>query len=490
MPNDASHSCRFKRSESGADSLRQSLLRAQRSVKLSLNKLRGDIEILDRCQFPGDHPGPRLWLDLMRGLLETADRYVESSNDPGKPERTAHDLVRRATDLSVDVYHFLKIFEGSTVADLPYAVAQPMQRWLDDLNVKNSVLFRSELVMNYEVARTPKGNIAGIRDQSSSLTAAIQAVKWPFIRITVPSKAFSLVPHLAIVAHEIGHLLYDDDEFQKTLNLKIDPKKSFETVAKSIEGKTYSRALREKIQGVFLNWLEEFCADAFAYHLTGPAVFFAAGELFQTGGGDFGVGETHPANQLRMKAMHDQLVKPSGRSFAVAFKKHTGVELRLDMNSALLKSTASRLEIEGEVATNSTDGELPKICAGLHAIFPGILPQIYQATETHLRRMSPTAIYTPRQFDADLQEHLGPLLAAIPAIETGSDIVNTKPTSLVSILNVGWTVLLTKIESLQVRVGSDDLNAERLEKLHDLLLKAIELSEAKRRWQEIDRARP
>jgi hypothetical protein len=44
--------------------------------------------------------------------------------------------------------------------------------------------------------------------------------------------------------------------------------------------------------------------------------------------------------------------------------------------------------------------------------------------------------------------------------------------------------LLTKLDQLKVRTTPDDLlGAEKVERLHDLLLKAVELSEARREWE-------
>ena len=61
-----------------------------------------------------------------------------------------------------------------------------------------------------------------------------------------------------------------------------------------------------------------------------------------------------------------------------------------------------------------------------------------------------------------------------------------KPAEFVSILNVGWIALLCRIEDFDANVSDTPKHLRggaRSEKLHDLLLKAVELSEARRKWQ-------
>jgi hypothetical protein len=57
---------------------------------------------------------------------------------------------------------------------------------------------------------------------------------------------------------------------------------------------------------------------------------------------------------------------------------------------------------------------------------------------------------------------------------------------LAGILNVGWAALLAKLGDLPdaaVPPGADPI-AQKMEKLHELLLKAVELSDARLTWEE------
>jgi hypothetical protein len=56
---------------------------------------------------------------------------------------------------------------------------------------------------------------------------------------------------------------------------------------------------------------------------------------------------------------------------------------------------------------------------------------------------------------------------------------------LASILNIGWATLLTRLDRIPDKGGTAGLSdARRFDQLHQLLLKAVELSEARRLWSE------
>lgn len=108
---------------------------------------------------------------------------------------------------------------------------------------------------------------------------------------------------------------------------------------------------------------------------------------------------------------------------------------------------------------------------------------IFDQTQHYLEQNCPALIYTPEQFEHDLQDHIDALLSAVPPIETGLDLNQKTPTEFASILNVGWVLLLTKLDDFRVRTVGNGDTSEKADKLHSLLLKAVELSEASRVWK-------
>jgi len=420
---------------------------------------------------------------LVSGLLDTADGYLSESDRPRIAASEALNLIRDSVKLGTEAYDCLAFIRGASTDEIPYPIAPPLKRWFDNLQLPNSTFFRAELVANYELRPIPEQYFLGIRNPSASLTAAIKQVTWPFLRVTVPSGAFAIIPHLAIVAHEIGHALYT--------------KISWDLTAFSAEGDAVKRRIMARLgvtsldlstqkfmSNLFSRWFQEFSADAFALYLTGPAIFFSLSELMQFRGGSYTLSDTHPASDLRLSALYERLNDGGEQSFSKLFKKHTAQELTQDFNSHLLQLTPNADKIFADAVAKKITNEHAAVLAEVHTSMPKAVQLVYDHVYAYLQANAADAIYTPDQYDKDLTDHLEPMLAAVPPIESGSDLRRKTSTEFATILNVGWAVLLTKLPDLRVKTsGADQFHCERLERLHGLLLKAVELSEAKRTWQ-------
>ncbi len=184
---------------------REDLGRTRLFVAFYLGRLRSQVRELRGQKYPGNHPGPRRWLSLVSGLLDTAERYLSDSNEASKDESEVRTLITDASHLCSNAYYCLEIMSGADVADLPYPLVRPLQRWFDQLGLSQDTFFRTELVENYELRQFERTSFSGIRDPAPSLVDAINQTRWPILRVTVPGRAMGIIPHFAIVAHEIGH---------------------------------------------------------------------------------------------------------------------------------------------------------------------------------------------------------------------------------------------------------------------------------------------
>lgn len=453
--------------------------RARLSVEFCLGRLRLQVEELTSQQYPGNHGGPKLWLELTIGLLDTAASYLEKSKNTQSTDECV-SLVRDAARLGTLAYQCLSLMYGSSIAFLSPPIATPLQRWLDTLGFKNSSLFRSEATANYELLRIEDKPFTRIREANPTLTSAIKNLNWPIFRITVPTKAFGIIPHFAIVAHEIGHALYDRVIWD--LSGFAGEEQQLLARVSSRTGAALTPQLQRTLQKVFLSWFQELAADAFAFLITGPAIFFSLCDFFQLLGNGYGLCQTHPANDLRRSAVFRQLEDASsGRSFAQVFERHTREHLDETFNSGILIPTPSTAEISNDLRGAGADDGTAAVMAELHSSMPYLIPIIYTQARNHLITTAPSAIYTVEQYDADLTSHLQPMLAAIPPIESPSGEI-TVPTDFACILNIGWATLLTKLAEFRIATNEND-NWERMEALHSLLEKAVELSEVKRLWE-------
>jgi hypothetical protein len=447
------------------------------SVQFCLRRLRKQTRDLSESQYPGDHLGPKTWLRLVVGLLDTADGYLLRSANAA----TEDDSIRLASDaaqLAAYAYHCLSLMRGSNIADLEYPIVPPLQRWLDSVGLTNSSFFRAELVANYELIRFVADDFLRIRDPAPSLTTALADIRWPLLRITVPSRAFAIIPHFAIVAHEVGHALYSRIGWDLTA-FAAEVQNVIQRVQQRLGVTALSADMLRALQQVFSNWFEEMAADAFAAYLTGPAIFFSLADFFQLLAGGYGLSHTHPASDLRRRVLFEYL-KQGAPSFATVFKRHTKQELTETFNSSLLIPTPSKDQIFNDLQ-NQYPAEWAAAMAELHESMSLAAPMIYNQIGTYLAQHHQDAIYTPLHFDEDLANHLLPLHAAVPPVEVtkGRAVV---PAEFATILNVGWTGLLVNLHRLGIAGGE---LADKVEGLHDLLLKGVELAEVRRRWESV-----
>lgn len=455
--------------------------RARRSIEFCLGRLRLQAEELRSEQYPGNHPGPRHWLDLVNGLLDTADSYLDLSRTASDVDQAAA-LARDAARLGSMAYQCMYLMQGSSVAHLSPPITIPFQRWLDTLGFPNTAIFRAETVVNYELFRQDEKPFTRIRNPAPTLVAAIAALKWPLFRITLPTKGFAILPHFAIVAHEIGHALCD--RLNWDLSAFAPEEKPLIDRVQAKLGHSLTPESLTFFQKVFLHWFHELAADAFAFFLTGPAIFFSLCDFFQLLGNGYGLTATHPANDLRRRAIYKQLVVTQSKdSFVSVFQKHAGLQLDEAFNSGILIPAPPKSDIWSDTKNSGATDFAAAILSELHESVELLVPMIYHQAREHLRAVAPQTIYSPEAYDEDLNTHLQAMLAAIPPIESvqGAELTAAR---FASILNVGWVALLTKFDEFRI-AGEGAGNWERMEVLHSLLEKAVELSEVKRLWESV-----
>lgn len=455
--------------------------RARLSVKFSIERLKKQTaEQFDR-KFPGDHPGPQKWLEIIFGLLDTADNYLEKSNDPNCNPQDAEQLVSDTAQISNLAYQCLEIMRGADINELPYPIVPPLQRWFDQVNIINSTFFRAELVANYEKVEIDGSFFKRIRNPAPRLLQAISNIEWPMFRITVPSKTYGVLSHFAIVAHELGHAIYPRINWDLTQFTNTEYPKIVQRIAQRLKTQALDIETQTHLMEVFQKWFEELAADAIAFKLTGPAIFFALSEFLQLLGG-YGLCHSHPAHDLRRIILYKKLCEGDSNSFKSIFDNHTKIQLTESINSVLLVATPKKDQIFNDMNAQYQDNKLAAVLAELHESMENVVDIIYDQIDSYMQSNTSTAIYTSKKYDEDLSKHLEPIIYAIPPIEFGEKLEDKTPTEFSSVLNVGWAALLTQLGDLKIQTDNNKFGEEKLENLHGLLLKAVELSEARRLW--------
>jgi len=449
--------------------------RARLSVLFFLDRLRDQISLLKAQQFPGSQVGPDLWLELASGLLDTARSYLDRSENVNIAE--ALKLTKAAAELCSVTYDHLGNLSGATSDQIPWSVVDPLSRWFSDLGISNDVFFRAELKRNYEIKRFEKTEFLRFRDPATSLTDTINKITWPILRVTVPSAALSILPHFAIVAHEVGHRVsvpYSMARLQPIINDAVVH------ITKRLGG--FDAQTGAEFQGVVYRWIAEFNSDAVAFFLTGPASFFSIDFTQLAAMGHHGIGLTHPAHRVRRGVMFRQLTKGKP-SFADAFQKYTGTALTEDLGSSLLPEIPDDNSLFNEMTLRTRSQRAAAIIVELNKTAQALAEVIYSDVHQYLAKAASGSEYTVSQYEEDLFNHLDAITFTIPPIESGNSLKNKVPCSLATIMNVGWAAVLTRVDQIKVRPDPDHPKTGNLATIHNLLLKAVELSEAKRRWE-------
>ena len=99
--------------------------------------------------YPGYHPGPKIWLDVIVGLVETAQDYLALIDTKPADEKK---LLSDAEVLGDQAYTLLSLISGADASQIPHQIVDPFQRWAAALKIDNTIFFRAEHVSNYELA--------------------------------------------------------------------------------------------------------------------------------------------------------------------------------------------------------------------------------------------------------------------------------------------------------------------------------------------------
>lgn len=450
-----------------------------------LGRLRSEIGTLRAIVFPGHHTGPRKWLNFIEGVLDTASSYLVEAQTPGKLEAEISKLVVDAEELGDEAYKLLQFVAGADSTQIPRQVVAPFQRWVEGLGIKETIFFRAEHLPNYELRPVDGRNAALLNGASKTLLDALAEITWPVLRVSVPGHAMGLLPHFAVVAHELGHAIQDRirpdlHAYNTSVVQAVDRAK--DRVAK--EGITFAKEHELVAQKIVGSWLNELKADAVAHYLVGPAFFFALCGFFEAAARGYGVADTHPPSDLR-RALLFQKLNEGADSFSAVLQRETGLVLTEELNSPHIARCPPADQLYPIL--KQRDGPITAaLCVELIPAFQALAPTVFNAARDQLAKDAGALVYSSAQYEQDLKRHLEALCNLVPPIEyrdAGRPIACT----LSTILNIGWVALLTKVDRFPMSrsVSPAEPIAARMECLHDLLLKAAELSEARQLWEQV-----
>jgi hypothetical protein len=301
--------------------------------------------------------------------------------------------------------------------------------------------------------------------------------------VTVPGRAMDMLPHFAVVAHELGHAIHERIKPDLAI-ANVLQRSCFDRIEARLKANGISFGPTEQLRVAEIcdNWIEEIKADAVGHLLVGPAFFFALFGFLELAGRNYGIADTHPPSDLRRQLLLQEL--SAGKvSHVSIFEKKTQVTISEDINSPNIPYCPQGDDLFKELSIDydQTDSA---ICTELVPYIQSLGPAIFKAATDYLVKTCPQLIYSPDRLEADLGDPFEMLSYLVPPIEaTVGDSVS--PLGLASILNIGWAALLTKLDTIPDKGGPPEKSdARRSDQLHQLLLKAVELSEASRLWND------
>ncbi|WP_374383139.1 hypothetical protein [Dongia sp.] len=423
-------------------------------------------------------------MNYVEGIADSARLYLQESMRPGLTPDKELELITEAERLGEASYTLMQWVAGADASQIPHQIVGPFQHIVKKLGITNDIFFRSEHLPNYELGPDDSGkNYQTLTYLAPTLKKAIGEINWPILRVTVPGHAMGMLPHFAVVNHELGHAIqgriqFDEAPFQHDLQ-QFGQRLGARVQKESINWSAKASSL---IQAIYNRWLNEIRADAVAYALSGPSFFFAFCGFIQLSGKSYGIAPTHPPTDIRRSLIFREMSKENP-SFLAVFKAETGMEITETINSPGVPSCPPPDQLYADIVP-LFGREAAAICTELAPAIAVIGPAIFDAARDYIIAHCPDLLYSPTQLQVDLSTHLEALCNLIPPIESPGPN-GPEPTSLSTILNVGWAALLTRTDKISAPVGkSGDETANKLERLHELLLKATELSDARRIWEE------
>jgi len=461
------------------------------TAKERCEALTNELQRAREKQYPSN--GPRILIELIVGINGAV---LEKLRSEEKNEEMFELLTARQITLRVNRYcklipylhDLLGFAEGAEVKDTPASFVASISRLVQDHLPNSQLVLASKTELNYSVVQIAKGinnvlSVAGLKVE--------QKVPARFLVITFPRvEAGNILLH-CVIAHEVGHGLFQMNEALRELEplIKIDddaPKISklasrlFEAELKATLGEEgtgqlplYSSEVQIRssitsfVNNAIRNWIEELSSDAIGLALFGPAYFFSMIHLaigFQT---IDNASQSHPPNSLRFHLM-------------------------LLMLGALGESDASMGLLDNLPAPLKSFVENWKSVSSPQTSLGGVYEVPIEAVTNLLEPIAKLAhrIVGERAFRAEKQEEIDRLCELIVNGIPPNELVDFKSESftypdMITILNAGWQVLLGRIEEFAKLLGKSHI-AERSycrTKLNEVILKAVELDNIRRMWR-------
>ena len=410
----------------------------------------------------------------LQGLLE-AERKIADTEPLSASELETR--LHRTTKLIPYLHMLLGFVEGSDVNRAPGQLIQRLRRYVRSIIPESEIFVSAKAELNYSILDIAKPLRKLFSDSLSDtpLQSSCQLLPQLLFVVNIPAvEAGEILIH-GLLAHELGHPLYEKHALADKLlpNIKVKDEliknlvKVLSEARKGQQNPTPELSLRERVTEEVTSrtagWVVELSCDAIGIRLFGPAMFFAAVHLMIAFKHLDEGSKTHPPSRLRIKLMIRML-----KQLYSVDKWHDQLQAFMrDLDEISADAIAARNMFD-QLAIESIDDRALDLIA-----------------DTSSLAVLETQSYGAKQYADDSTDLTRLLINYIPPGERGS-YGYAASVELASIINAGWHVFLCDFETFRkgLHVGDREARLAAKTKLHELILKALEISEMKTAWEE------
>lgn len=404
----------------------------------------------------------------MHGLLGKLSQLESSDQLSLLPINIIESRIHTATRPIQTFIEILSLLESSQIRDVPYEVASPLRKQIQELFPDSDLLVVSETQLNYSIIEI--GKI--LKDQLSGLDCEIpDELPKRIFRVSIPSMTYKEALLVSIFGHEMGHPMYKKRDVEESISVDVDKellndyvkekKKEKVKHGMSIEKPDIRKEITENINNTIKNWIEEIYSDIFGLKIFGPSYVYAFVHFISNISRLDSSKSSHPPPRLRLKFLIEELEK----SFSIY--------------TATSNKTRSFVKEWREIGNKGVNfGEDEERIAYVSITKNETYNQIVQLVDRHIPN---DMRYEDDQFKFDLDNLITPIYNKVPPVEIKRK-GQTETTGMVSILNSGWDSYIRGLEDFEEPSESKENELSVFEDFNRFVLKSLELSDIRESW--------
>jgi hypothetical protein len=363
------------------------------------------------------------------------------------------------------------LIEHSDITSVPAEITSPIRREILKLFPDSELIVVASTHLNYSIVEiTPV-----LKELFEKLKQELPpGFPERIYRTSIPAVEYDQALLHCILAHEMGHPLYEmlkiadtlgpikvDEGFLKAFMNQVKQDPNFQ--AAGLDELKFVQYLTSTMNRIIPAWIEELAADQFGLLLFGPAYLLAYINLGSSVGLLDSASDSHPPDRFRLKTIFDLLDK---RYDAKVFSQ----------------STKDFLGVWRPVVGQKPELQSHYMLTYSWLVSNGIPEKIQEAV---LKALDSKSVYTQEQYQGDLTCLVPIINAQVPVAEVLKNGKSVR-TELTSILNAGWDSFLSGLKEFR-QFYPDEQAMSEFElnvKFNRFLLKSMELNEVIRVWEE------